>query len=57
MVSLKDGLTSSYIMNNLGHFYTIQSQTQTLIPAIPFFNHFFSAKKEPISILPTLTNP
>ena len=35
----------SHIQSNLAHFYTIPSQTQTLSPTIPFFNHLFQLNK------------
>ena len=36
---------SSYIETDLAHSHTISSQTQTLIPIIPFLNHLFLTKK------------
>ena len=41
----QNSVNSSVKWINLAHFYMIPSQTQILIPAIPFFNHYFNKKR------------
>ena len=39
------GVASRYIWSYLVYLYTIPSETQNFIPAIPFFNYLFLVKK------------